>query len=76
MANRETYADWKNVPGFGLVGDTSFFPHMDDRWLSLVEEKKSDLNDASIVCLRDEEACCIDGQKKKQTVLASSLALA
>jgi len=36
----ESYEDWSDVPGLGLVGPYSFFPHMDDAWAELVREKR------------------------------------
>mmetsp|Transcript_56757 Transcript_56757/g.159363 ORF Transcript_56757/g.159363 Transcript_56757/m.159363 type:complete len:387 (-) Transcript_56757:60-1220(-) len=77
VPSRENYADWKAVKGFGLVGDASFFPHMDDKWQSLVEEKSGQHSDAgSTYCLRDEEACCVQGKHRQSKVLSSCPTLA
>ena len=71
VPGRENYVDWKDVKGFGLVGDTSFFPHMDDRWHALVQEKTSDPNKiGTLHCLRDDEACCVEGNLRRSTVFS------
>jgi hypothetical protein len=58
------------VKGFGLAGDVSFFPHMHDQWQSLVEEKTAERSDEEkVYCLTDEDACCVEGKRKRRTVL-------
>lgn len=77
VPNRQRYADWKDIQGFGLVGDTSFFPHMDDTWKPLVCKKLSELSvEETVFCLRDDEVCCVEGQRKKWKVLSMSVELA
>jgi hypothetical protein len=43
VAGRETYQDWKHVQGLSLVGCTSFFPHMEDHWQSVVNDRTKEL---------------------------------
>jgi hypothetical protein len=59
----ETYADWKNIKGLRMAGNYSFFPHMDNEWNELVKEKSTELP-SDLICLRDEEACFVNGQSK------------
>ena len=70
----ETYEDWKGVKGFALAGDSSYFPHMDDQWQSLVDTKRNDLEGSrNVYCLRDEEVCYVDGTKKSISVLSHTV---
>jgi hypothetical protein len=72
VPGKEAYEDWTGVKGFGLVGSSSFFPHMGDRWQDLVNEKKSDIaTDSEVYCLRDDEICCVDGSSRSISVLSS-----
>jgi hypothetical protein len=43
VPGRETYNDWTNVRGLNLVESISFFPHMEDRWKSLVDQRRREL---------------------------------
>jgi hypothetical protein len=77
VPGKETYDDWKGVKGFGLVGDSSFFPHMGDQWKELVAEKQNGMPATSkVYCLRDEEVCCVDGRTKSIEIVSSSHTLA
>jgi hypothetical protein len=77
VPGKETYEDWESVKGFGLVGNSSFFPHMDDQWKELVAEKQNGMPATSkVYCLRDEEVCCVDGRKKSIEFVSSSSTLA
>ena len=72
VPDRPTYEDWIGVSGLALAGDDiSIFPHMDDQWESLVKDKQSQLLDASVHCLRDEEALWVCGSSRTVTKLAS-----
>ena len=68
----ESYKDWQGVKGLDVVGGRSFFPHMNDQWQTLVEEKRISWEDGSaVVCLRDDEVCFVDGSQKRITQLSS-----
>lgn len=56
VPGRETYDDWKGQRGLGLIGSSSFFPHMSDEWDNLVKEKGL----SSVYCLQDSEIFCFD----------------
>lgn len=76
VANRASYADWKHVKGFGLVGEWSFFPHMDDTWQSLVHRKLLEgAANEKVICLSDHDVCCVHGNKKTIQILSVSLQL-
>jgi len=64
MENKE---DWDGVEGFGFMGDISIFPHMDESWENLVNEKKASESDKfdNVLPLRQWEALCVDGDMKK-----------
>lgn len=67
VPGKETYDDWLNCRGFEFVGERlSFFPHMSDAWNDLVKEKMEaqNLEEADVHCLREEDACCVMGDKK------------
>mmetsp|Transcript_4418 Transcript_4418/g.12247 ORF Transcript_4418/g.12247 Transcript_4418/m.12247 type:complete len:246 (-) Transcript_4418:342-1079(-) len=60
VPGRERYEDWHDVAGLNLVQGQSFFPHMDGRWKSLVEDKQKCLYDATkLVCLNEDEVYCV-----------------
>lgn len=63
VPSKETYEDWQRHPGLSMVGSQCFFPHMNDDWESLVEEKRTGISDA-VVCLGEFDACCVDGNAK------------
>ena len=58
----ETYDDWQDVKGLGFMGDASIFPHMDDTWENLIQEKKTNAKYESVIPLRQWEAFCVDGE--------------
>jgi len=70
----ETYDDWKNVEGLGMVGDMSFFPHMSEEWESLVDEKLKDLT-LQVSCLGEEDVYCVDGSTKQTRVVSAPAAV-
>ena len=67
VPGREKREDWNGVPGLGLVGKLSFFPHMDDSWTDLVAEKKKTLS--TVECLKEESVLCIRGDEKTLTMM-------
>mmetsp|Transcript_32210 Transcript_32210/g.65412 ORF Transcript_32210/g.65412 Transcript_32210/m.65412 type:complete len:417 (-) Transcript_32210:711-1961(-) len=71
VPGRAAYKDWAGYRGLGFAGEAAVFPHMDDVWEELVGEKKSQLGDGSTVyCLREREACCIDGDTEELFVVS------
>ena len=60
VPGRENPEDWLDIPGLGLVGKASFFPHMDDSWNALVHEKKQSL--PHVECLYEEAVLCVRGE--------------
>ena len=62
---KETYDEWLDCKGFEFSGNSSFFPHMSDDWKDTVEENvRSQGLGNSVYCLREEDACCVIGNKK------------
>lgn len=69
VPGKETYEDWlhdngetSDSSGLNFVGGASFFPHMSDDWLGLVDEKKDSLpQDGDLYCLQEWDACCVEG---------------
>jgi hypothetical protein len=51
-----------------LAGSASFFPHMEDQWQDMVDDRIQGLPQADelpiLCCLRDDEVCFVDGRKK------------
>lgn len=72
VPGKETYDDWKGIKGFGLAGNSSYFPHMTEQWQELVGEKQKELtkdDDSKVVhCLRDDQVCFVDGSSKSVSV--------
>ncbi|KAL7532251.1 hypothetical protein ACHAWF_004063 [Thalassiosira exigua] len=65
VPGKQSYDDWLDCPGFGFVGDRSFFPHMSDDWIDLIKEKSdAQTSELSLSCLREEDAFCVVGGKK------------
>ena len=65
VPGKETYDDWLDCQGFQFVDRTSIFPHMGDDWKDMVAEKiKAQNLDSSVYCLREEDVCCVVGEKK------------
>lgn len=62
VPGRESPQNWQGVPGLGMVGKASFFPHMDDSWNDLVAEKKQTLT--HVECLYEEAVLCVRGEEK------------
>mmetsp|Transcript_35133 Transcript_35133/g.53901 ORF Transcript_35133/g.53901 Transcript_35133/m.53901 type:complete len:102 (+) Transcript_35133:485-790(+) len=54
----EDPSDWVGVPGLQLVGDASFFPHMDEAYEELLEEKKKTI-ESPVVALTDQDAFAV-----------------
>ena len=55
-----------------MVGSRSFFPHMSNDWEVLVQEKRSAMDEkqaASVVCLGEFDAYCVDGSEQKAMLL-------
>jgi hypothetical protein len=84
VPGKESYDDWKDVEGLGLVGSASFFPHMEDRWQSLVECRKEELSagastiastgeSPALFCLGDFDVCLVEGEKKSTSVLSTEV---
>eukprot|EP00980_Cylindrotheca_fusiformis_P002727 scaffold629_cov140-Cylindrotheca_fusiformis.AAC.4 len=76
VPDRPTYKDWADVRGLSLAGDISIFPHMDDTWTPLVEEKISEWNESKNIvrCLWDEDVLCIDGRRRTVQELSTKQA--
>ena len=65
VPGKETYDDWLDCNGFGFAGNHSFFPHMSDDWQDVVEENVEAQNlGSNVYCLREENVCCVIGDKK------------
>lgn len=47
-------------------GGVSFFPHMSDDWNDIVKEKRDGGSGVrgDVVCLREDDACCVIGERK------------
>jgi peptidase E len=72
VPDRPTYEDWQGISGLSLAGDASVFPHMEDQWKSLVEDKQAQLDGTNIYCLRDDEVLCVDGSCKTVQLLTTT----
>lgn len=70
VAGREYPEDWEGVPGLGLVGDASFFPHMDECWNDLVESKKQTLT--RVECLNESDVLCVRGPEQSRWLAAGT----
>eukprot|EP00571_Detonula_confervacea_P009242 CAMPEP_0172322546 /NCGR_PEP_ID=MMETSP1058-20130122/46206_1 /TAXON_ID=83371 /ORGANISM="Detonula confervacea, Strain CCMP 353" /LENGTH=414 /DNA_ID=CAMNT_0013038313 /DNA_START=6 /DNA_END=1250 /DNA_ORIENTATION=- len=65
VPGKESYDDWLDCQGFEFVGNQSLFPHMSDDWKDMVTEKVEAQNlGKSVYCLREEDVCCVVGDKK------------
>jgi Peptidase family S51 len=72
VPGRQQYSDWDQVAGLGMVGPHSFFPHMTDEWQPLVDRKREeDGGNKSVVCLRDQDVCLVDGSARALTVVSA-----
>jgi Peptidase family S51 len=56
----EHFEDWTNVAGLNLLGDQAIFPHMDEGWTDLVNEKQQSLS-SKVRTIRDTEVYLFDG---------------
>mmetsp|Transcript_32397 Transcript_32397/g.62038 ORF Transcript_32397/g.62038 Transcript_32397/m.62038 type:complete len:114 (+) Transcript_32397:239-580(+) len=74
VPGKGTYEDWIDSRGLEMLGDCSFFPHMSDDWVELVEEKKKNVlnridndddEEIKVICLREEDVCCVGGGRKR-----------
>jgi len=72
VPNRETYDDWIGTRGFQFSESLSFFPHMSDDWIELVNDKVKGKEANSTCCLREEEVCCITGERKQRFVVSGA----
>ena len=70
VPSKQTYEDWVGTKGFQFAESISFFPHMDDQWIELVNGKLKGQEAGSTYCLREEEVCCINGERKKSFVVS------
>ena len=75
VPSRSSYEDWKGVEGLRLAGDVSFFPHMEDRWTELVEEKQASL-DSPVLCIPDHAAVVVSADQPEPTFLYAPLPVA
>lgn len=74
VPNRETYDDWIGTKGFTFSGSASYFPHMSDDWIELVNDKvEGQKSDCTTCCLREEEVCCITGESKQTFVVSAAV---
>jgi hypothetical protein len=75
VPGRETYDDWKGIKGLGLAGGASFFPHMTNQWVPLINEKQAEFlavpAHKELYCLRDIDVCCVDGSTSSISVLSA-----
>jgi Peptidase family S51 len=72
VPGRQQNSDWDSVAGLGMVGPHSYFPHMTDEWQPLVDRKRGeDDGNKSVVCLRDQDVCLVDGSARALTVVSS-----
>eukprot|EP00986_Skeletonema_menzelii_P000502 scaffold150_cov151-Skeletonema_menzelii.AAC.5 len=72
VPNRETYDDWIGTKGFQFSESLSYFPHMSDDWIELVNGKVKGQKCNNTCCLREEEVCCIKGENKKTFVVSAA----
>ena len=73
VPGKETYDEWLDCKGFEFSGNSSFFPHMSDDWKDTVEKNvKSQGLGNSVYCLREEDACCVIGNKKISLVTSGA----
>jgi len=70
VPGRENHQSWEGVLGLGLVGDASFFPHMNDSWNDLVEEKQQTLS--HVECLNEEHVVCVRGPERTRLLAAGT----
>jgi len=73
VPNRATYDDWIGTKGFQFAESLSYFPHMSNDWIKLVNDKVKGKKPDSTCCLREDEVCCIIGERRK-TFVVSGLA--
>jgi len=62
VPGREQFKDWKGTPGMNLAGGVSIFPHMNQDWMSIVDEKRSSLQQEEERVLLDS----VDDKKMKE----------
>jgi hypothetical protein len=74
VPGKDSYDDWIGTPGLNMVGGANIFPHMSSDWNSLVEEKRTTLDDdADLFCLEDWEACLVNGQGKTTQIVKGEM---
>ena len=74
VPNRETYDDWIGTKGFQFSDSLSYFPHMSDDWIELVNDKIKGQECGETCCLREEDVCCAKGESKKTFVVSAQAA--
>jgi hypothetical protein len=70
VPNRETYDDWIGTKGFQFAESLSYFPHMSNDWIELVNDKVKGKKPDSTCCLGEDEVCCIIGESRKTFVVS------
>jgi hypothetical protein len=70
VPGKEKYEAWIDVLGLDILGGSSIFPHMDERWESLVAEKKAGLKN-NVYCITDSEVCLVNGEQQTVSVVGS-----
>jgi peptidase E len=70
VPDMETYEAWKDVEGLGLIGDASIFPHMDDEWEDMVNEKEKEI-DSEVYCLTDADVFLVDGSTQTISIVSN-----
>jgi|AntRauTorckE5430_2_1112549.scaffolds.fasta_scaffold00556_2 hypothetical protein len=64
VPGKESYENWKGDVGLNVAGVASFFPHMSDDWIDLIDRKKGTLPaDSDLYSLQEWDACCIEGSQ-------------
>lgn len=70
VPNRDTYEDWIGTKGLQFADSASYFPHMSDDWIELVNDKVKGKKPDSTCCLRENEVCCITGESRNTFVVS------
>jgi Peptidase family S51 len=73
VPGRESYEDWKDVSGLGLIGENSFFPHYTEDWEDTVRTNGFELNQRRgirIISLRDDQVLHVNGTSHTTTLIS------